>query len=138
MLVYWRLRIAQEKFNTFRVMKKRNEETGATHPWLYRSAVMCNQYYFYLVDEDFGPMFIKFSSYFPYTARINLNGHEYAKRQLDKEGIAYEALDNGIRWCANAQRLQQILDELDERVYATQKARLFAGSEETGSFQRSG
>jgi hypothetical protein len=43
------------------------------------------------VDEDFGPMFIKFSSYFPYTTRININGHEYAKRQLDKEGIALDA-----------------------------------------------
>ena len=61
--------VAQEKFNAFRVMKKQNPETGASFPWLYRSTVMCNQYYFYLVDEDFGPLFIKFSSYFPYTAR---------------------------------------------------------------------
>ena len=53
---------------------------------------MCNQYYFYVVDEDFGPLFIKFSSYFPYTARISVNGHEYAKRQLAMEGIEFEAL----------------------------------------------
>ncbi len=45
------------------------------------------------------PLFIKFSSYFPYIARIYLNGHEYAKRQLEKAGIAFEALDNGIRRC---------------------------------------
>ena len=107
--------VAQEKFAGFRVMKKVSERTGTTFPWLYRSTVMCNQYYFYLVDEDFGPLFIKFSSYFPYTARICLNGHEYAKRQLDKAGIPYEALDNGIRRCADPTRLQQILDDLDER-----------------------
>jgi hypothetical protein len=106
--------VAQEKFAAFRVTKRQNPETGASYPWLHRSTVMCNQYYFYLVDEDFGPMFIKFSSYFPYTARINLNGHEYAKRQLEKEGIAYEALDNGILACANPERLQQILDALNE------------------------
>lgn len=106
--------VAQEKFNAFRVMKKQNPETGASFPWLYRSTVMCNQYYFYLVDDDFGPLFIKFSSYFPYTARINLNGHEYAKRQLEKEGIAYEALDNGVLSCENPERLQQILDDLNE------------------------
>nr|VFK50286.1 MAG: hypothetical protein BECKSD772E_GA0070983_13642 [Candidatus Kentron sp. SD] len=76
--------------------------------------VMCNQYYFYVVDEDFGPLFIKFSSYFPYTARICINGHEYAKRQLAIEGIEFEALDNGILSCADPVRLQQILDELDE------------------------
>jgi len=106
--------VAQEKFAAFRVRKKFNPQTGAAFPWLYRATVMCNQYYFYLVDEDFGPLFIKFSSYFPYTARICLNGHEYAKRQLDKAGIAYEPLDNGIRSCADPRRLQQILDDLDE------------------------
>jgi len=106
--------VAQEKFAGFRVMKKLSERGGTTFPWLYRSTVMCNQYYFYLVDEDFGPLFIKFSSYFPYTARICLNGHEYAKRQLEKAGIAYDALDNGIRTCADPAHLQQILDGLDE------------------------
>src|SRR5205807_7648033 len=52
--------------------------------------------------------------YFPYTARICLNGHEYAKRQLDKEGVAYEPLDNGILSCEAPERLQQILDAFDE------------------------
>jgi hypothetical protein len=106
--------VAQEKFAGFRVMKKINAHTGTAFPWLYRSTVMCNQYYFYVVDEDFGPLFIKFSSYFPYTVRVCLNGHEYAKRQLQKAGIAFEALDNGIRRCDDPQRLQQLLDELDE------------------------
>ena len=56
---------AQEKFASFRVSKKFSERTGKAFPWLSRGAVMCNHYYFYLVDEDFGPLFIKFASYFP-------------------------------------------------------------------------
>ena len=104
--------VAQEKFSTFRVGKKRHPQTGIPFPWLYRSTVMCNQYYFYLVDEDFGPLFIKFSSYFPYTARVCLNGHEYAKRQLDKAGVRYEALDNGFLSCEAPEKLQQVLDQL--------------------------
>lgn len=75
---------------------------------------MCNQYYLYLIDDDVGLFFIKFSSYFPYTVRVCLNGHEYAKRQLEKNGIAYEALDNGVLTCESPQRLQGILDRLDE------------------------
>ena len=105
---------AQERFATFRVTKKISVHTGQPYPWLTRSTVMCNHDYFYRVDEDFGPLFIKFASYFPYTARVCLNGHEYAKRQLAKEGIAFEALDNGVLSCADPVRLQQILDELDE------------------------
>ena len=105
---------AQEKFKTFRTSKKFNTDTGQAFPWLTRAVVMCNHYYFYAMDENFGPFFIKFASYFPYTARICINGHEYAKRQSALEGIEFEALDNGILSCADPTRLQQILDELDE------------------------
>ncbi|MEJ2108158.1 MAG: hypothetical protein P8X48_12670 [Acidiferrobacteraceae bacterium] len=105
---------AQERFASFRMIKKRNVQTGQAYPWFTRGTVMCNHYYFYLVDEDFGPLFIKFCSYFPYTARVCLNGHEYVKRQLAKEGIAFEALDNGLLACADPARAQQILNDLTE------------------------
>ena len=40
---------------------------------VHRFAV--DHYYFYCGDEDFGPFFIKFCSYFPYNAKlwVNLN-----------------------------------------------------------------
>ena len=74
---------------------------NSTHRW----DIPC---YFYVVDEDFGPLFIKLSSYFPYTARISVNGHEYAKRQLAMEGIEFEALDNGILSRADPARLRGV------------------------------
>jgi hypothetical protein len=103
---------AQEKTPVFRTEKRRNPKTGQTYPWIVPSTAMVNHYYFYCVDEDFGPFFLKFCSYFPYNAKLCLNGHEYAKCQLAKEGIAFEALDNGILSCANPQRLQEICDGL--------------------------
>jgi hypothetical protein len=120
--------VAQEKFSTFRVEKRFNAETGTAFPWLGRSTVMCNQYYFYLVDDDFGPLFIKFSGYFPYTARVCLNGHEYLKCQLEKRGIGYEALDNGLLSCDQLEVAQQLAEGLDaatiERVVRKWFARL--------------
>lgn len=118
--------VAQEKFAAFRVTKKVSPQTGTAFPWLNRATVMCNQYYFYLVDVDFGPLFIKFSGYFPYTARVCLNGHEYAKRQLEKAGIAYKALDNGILSCDDPSRLQQLLDGLDAPRIETVVRKWFA------------
>ena len=45
-----------------------------------------------------------------------------------KEGIAFTALDNGILWCENPQRLQQLCEELDaekiEAVFRKWLARL--------------
>jgi hypothetical protein len=73
---------------------------------------MVNHYYFYCIDKDFGPFFLKFCSYFPYTARLCINGHEYVKRQLAQEGIPFEALDNGILRCDAPRRLQAICDGL--------------------------
>ena len=58
---------AQEKTRVFRTERRRNEQTGATYPWLVQSTAMVNQFYVYCVDRDFGPFFLKFSSYFPYT-----------------------------------------------------------------------
>ena len=55
-----------------------------------------NHFYFYGVDEDFGPFFLKFCSYFPYNAKLCINGNEWAKRQAAKAGIGFAALDNGF------------------------------------------
>ena len=67
--------------------RRRNPVTGATYPWLVAASGVVNQYYFYCVDEDFGPVCVKFSGYFPYTGRLIINGNEYAKRQAAKAGI---------------------------------------------------
>lgn len=67
---------AQEKTPVFRTESRRNEQTGATYPWLVRSTAMVNHLYFYCMDRDFGPFFLNFCTYFPYNAKLCLNGHE--------------------------------------------------------------
>src|SRR5215468_4201246 len=103
---------AQEKCTVYRTEKRHNPKTNKSYAWVVKSTAMVNQYYFYCVDEDFGPFFIKFCSYFPYNAKLCLNGHEYAKRQLEREGIPFQALDNGVLSCENPKRLQEICDAL--------------------------
>jgi DNA-binding HxlR family transcriptional regulator len=103
---------AQENTPVFRTERRRSPTTGRPYPWIVRRSAMVNNYYIYAVDRDFGPFFLKFCSYFPFNAKLCLNGHEYAKRQLAREGIAFEALDNGILNCADPRRLQKICDGL--------------------------
>ena len=104
--------VAQEKQRVFRTSKRRNPVTGASYPWLVAASGVVNQYYFYCVDEDFGPFFIKFCSYFPYTAQLCDSGNEFAKRHAARAGIGFEPLDNGFRWCENPARLQAVCDTL--------------------------
>ena len=69
-------------------------------------------YYFYLWDEDFGPAFIKVCAYFPYPAKIWVNGHEWAKRQAARAGIGFTGLSNGFAACDDPAGLQAICDRL--------------------------
>jgi hypothetical protein len=109
--------VAQEKVVAFRsVMKgpRRRQRTppGGRPPQFtfYRGHVDVNQYYFYILDRDFGLCFIKISSYAPFGIRVWINGHEWAKRQLTARGIAFEELDNGFLSCVDAKALQEICD----------------------------
>jgi hypothetical protein len=102
---------AQEKTGLFRTERRRNAE-GNAYPWIVRSTGVVNHFYVYAVDADFGPFFLKFCSYFPYNARLCLNGHEWAKRQATKAGIGFTALDNGFASVADPAAVQAICDRL--------------------------
>ena len=69
-------------------------------------------YYFYLWDAEFGPGFVKVCAYFPYPAKVWVNGHEWAKRQAARAGIGYRELSNGFAATDDPQRLQAICDRL--------------------------
>src|SRR2546428_4328350 len=102
---------AQEKASVFRTEKRR--DARGTYPWIIRSTTPVNDYYVYVVDRDFGPLFIKSCTYCPYAVKVCLNGHEWLKRQLTRGGVAYEPLDNGIRSTEDAARVQAIAHQLD-------------------------
>ena len=102
---------AQEKNKVFRTERRRDRE-GKTYPWITRSTGVINQWYFYCVDADFGPFFLKFSSYFPYNAKLCINGNHWAQRQAAKAGIGFEDLDNGFAAVEDPAALQAICDAL--------------------------
>ena len=102
---------AQEKALVWRTQRRYNA-AGEPYAWLVRSTAFINYFYFYCVDEDFGPFFIKFGTYFPYTAKLCINGNEWAKRQAAKAGIGFTALDNGFAAVDDVAALQHICDSL--------------------------
>ncbi len=105
--------VAQEKANAFSA--RRLPGKRAVFEFTRGKSVLPNYYYFYLDDADWGEAFIKVCSYAPWGLKVYLNGHEWLKRQLAKEGIGFEALDNGFLNCQNPQRLQQLADTLGPR-----------------------
>jgi len=102
---------AQEKTKLFRTEKRRDAH-GDSYPWIVQTTGLVNHFYFYCYDDDFGPFFIKFCSYFPYNAKLCINGNHWAQRQAAKAGIGFTALDNGFAAVDDVDRLQRICDNL--------------------------
>ena len=91
---------------------QRDTKTAAPQYTFAKADRRVTCYYFYLWDEDFGPAFIKVCAYFPYPAKIWVNGHEWAKRQALKAGIGFTELANGFASCDDPAGLQAICDRL--------------------------
>jgi hypothetical protein len=68
------------------------------------------QYYFYVRDEQFGRMFFRICPYFPFNARICLNGHEWLAHQMRRHGISFRQEDNAFLSCSDPERLQKLSD----------------------------
>lgn len=68
------------------------------------------QYYFYVQDQDFGRMFLRICPYFPFNARLCLNGHEWLACQMRKSGKSFRQSANAFLSCDDPQHLQALAD----------------------------
>ena len=100
---------AQEFQWVFSATKKTGSGAGVWFDW-NKGERRVGIYYFYVLDPEFGAGFIKICTYFPYPAKVWINGHEWAKRQANREGLAFTALANGFATCEDPARLQAICD----------------------------
>jgi hypothetical protein len=103
--------VAQE-FQRVWTAYQRETKTAAPQFTFTKADRRVTCYYFYLWDAGFGPAFIKVCSYFPYPAKVWVNGHEWAKRQAARAGISFTELSNGFAACDNPAGLQAICDRL--------------------------
>ncbi len=101
--------VAQE-FQRVWTAYQRDTKTAAPQFTFAKADRRVTCYYFYLWDEGFGPAFIKVCAYFPYPAKIWVNGHEWAKRQAARVGIGYRELSNGFAACDDPAGLQAICE----------------------------
>jgi hypothetical protein len=100
---------AQEFQWVFSATKKTGSTNGVWFDW-YKAERRVGIYYFYILDREFGPGFIKICTYFPYPAKVWLNGHEWAKRQARRARITFTELANGFATCARPEKLQAVCD----------------------------
>jgi hypothetical protein len=92
-----------ETCRTFRI------RYGKGRAELAKDLRVCSVFYFYYMDRTFGLMHMKIQSWFPFTVQVYVNGHEWLARQLSRQGVAFEKVDNAFLKLANAKKAQASL-----------------------------
>ena len=68
------------------------------------------QYYFYVRDSSLGPLWLRVCPYFPFNARICLNGHNWSAQRMRNAGIQFRQEDNAFLTCSDPSALQEYSD----------------------------
>ena len=81
--------------------------------FLKSSATKCLHYYLYYLDKEFGFMFVKIQTWFPFNIQIYINGRELMKHVLDANGISYQCYDNSFTDLSDVAKAQELADHFD-------------------------
>jgi hypothetical protein len=73
------------------------------------------QYNFYLLDRDWGRMFVRVCPYFPFSARLCVNQHHWLARRMEAESLTFRQAGNMFLTCSDPARLQTLADSLTPR-----------------------
>lgn len=70
----------------------------------------CSHLYHYYRDPQFGWMFVRLQTWFPFEMLVYVNGREWLCRQMDQAGLAYRRSDNKVLWTQDWSRAQALAD----------------------------
>lgn len=72
----------------------------------------CKHYYFYFNDDEFGLMYLKIQTWFPYNVQIYINGREYLSKILDRNNIKYEMYNNSFSYIEDFNKAQELANNI--------------------------
>jgi hypothetical protein len=79
----------------------------------------CSFLYHYYRHPQFGWMFVRLQTWFPFEIQVYLNGRDWLARQLDREGLSYRRSDNKFLWVEDWPRAQELLHQQLETSWPT-------------------
>lgn len=91
-------------------------DPSAGYPQLRQENSRCKHLYFYFDHAEYGFMSIRLQTWAPYNIQIAINGREWLRRLLDKEGCKYISSGNKFLHIDDYALAQRLLDsQLDTR-----------------------
>lgn len=66
--------------------------------------------YYYSIDSEFGLMYVRIQTWFPYTIQVYVNAHDWLARQMQKKRIGFSQRDNCFTQLDSVRRAQTTAD----------------------------
>lgn len=66
--------------------------------------------YYYWIDPQFGLMYVRLQTWFPYTIQVYVNGHDWLARQMLRRGLGFVQQDNAFTQLDDPVQAQRIAD----------------------------
>ena len=83
--------------------------------FLKSSSTKCLHYYLYYLDKEFGFMFVKIQTWFPFNIQVYINGREFMKHVFDANDISYQCYDNSFTHISDVAKAQYLADHFDSK-----------------------
>lgn len=83
--------------------------------FLKSASTKCLHYYLYYLDKEFGFMFVKIQTWFPFNIQVYINGRELMKHVFDANGISYKCYDNSFTSISDTAKAQEPADKFDPK-----------------------
>lgn len=81
--------------------------------FLKSSHTKCLHYYLYYLDREFGFMFVKIQTWFPFNIQVYINGRELMKHVFSANGISFQCYDNSFTDISDVAKAQELADKFD-------------------------
>jgi hypothetical protein len=84
---------------------------GKGFPTVQGEPGKCSNLYHYYIHPQFGWMYVRLQTWFPFEIQVYLNGREWLARQLERAGLNYRRSDNKMLWVEDWARAQELFDQ---------------------------
>jgi hypothetical protein len=76
--------------------------------------------YYYRLDRQFGLMYVRVQTWFPYTVQVYVNGHDWLARQMLKRRLGFVQRDNAFTELDDPGKAQQLADRFAQLNWVKQ------------------
>ena len=95
------------------VWQAKNNQEGKVVLRRPKSWPLVNHYHFHIIDPEWGHVTIRMSGHPPFGVLISLNGHEWVKRQAQKQGIDWVKESNCFVGGSDLAGINRVAERLD-------------------------